>query len=82
MKRKTELQLQLRHMPTDSLGAKILKDVVVEGTLKLAYLYPCLEVLCESSGMRVLSTELACFISPPNAQTFQLPLFLWRYRGR
>ena len=33
MKKKTELQLRLRHMPTDSLGAKILKDVAVEGTL-------------------------------------------------
>ena len=32
-KKKTELQLRLRHMPTDSLGAKILKDVAVEGTL-------------------------------------------------
>jgi len=32
-KKKTELQLRLRHMPTDSLGAKILKDVPVEGTL-------------------------------------------------
>ncbi len=33
-KEKNGLQQRLRHIPADSLGSRILRDVVVEGTIR------------------------------------------------